>query len=227
MQVGPAAPRSQPGGAELRDNIYSWPLMSRCAVEEQIVSGATSPLASPHAGDPAGLVALEYLLFYEGADTACASSSPIVAQGTWAALSAEERAARKRAYAAAVAGEVRQRAQPAGGRVGSGKGNFLETLVTAGPGNAVYPTGQAGAELRERRALLREQRGEGPEARAAAGLRECGGHLPGAAGVAVRRTQQANIAQTWWASGASSRAAGRTSRARASMICSARWAPRP
>src|SRR6185503_17561791 len=38
MLIGPALPRSQPGGAELRDNIYSWPLVSRCAVEEQLVA---------------------------------------------------------------------------------------------------------------------------------------------------------------------------------------------
>jgi uncharacterized protein len=143
FQVGPAAPRTAAGGAELRDNIYSWPLVSRCAVEEQIVSksyetpGFPSSLVSRR-----GLGALEYLLFYEGADTSCPATSPIVGGGTWAALSTEERESRKRAYAAVVAADVRRRADLLVEAWAVDKGNFLRTLETAGSGNAVYPTSQ-------------------------------------------------------------------------------------
>jgi uncharacterized protein len=144
MQVGPAAPRSLPGGAELRDNIYSWPLVSRCAVEEQIVSRGYESASFPTTlVSRRGLYALEYLLFYEGSDTDCPSSSPIVANGTWAALTAEEREARKRAYAAVVAANVRQRADELVEAWEAGKGDFARTLETAGPGNAVYPSSQA------------------------------------------------------------------------------------
>ncbi len=144
MQVGPAAPRGLPGGAEIRDNVYSWPLVSRCAIEEQLVSrsyeaaGFENSLVSRR-----GLFALEYLLFFEGEDTACPSTSAIVSQGTWAALSADERAARKRAYAAVVAADIHRRAEALVNAWAADQGNFAQTLATAGSGNPVYPTTQA------------------------------------------------------------------------------------
>ncbi|MFP2910503.1 imelysin family protein [Pyxidicoccus sp. 3LFB2] len=141
MQIGPAAPRNMPGGAELRDNIYSWPLVSRCAVEEQIVNKSYETASFPTSlVSRRGLAALEYLLFYEGADTACPATSAIVSQGTWAALSQEEREARKRAYAVAAANDVKNRAAQL---VEAWEGGFARTLETAGSGNAVYPTSQA------------------------------------------------------------------------------------
>jgi predicted lipoprotein len=144
MQFGPAATRNLPGGAELRDNIYSWPLVSRCAVEEQLVSKGYESASFPTTlVTRRGLYALEYLLFYEGSDTSCAPSSPIVAGGTWAALSTEEREARKRAYAAVAAADVRGRAAQLVEAWEAGKGDFARTLATAGPGNTVYPTSQA------------------------------------------------------------------------------------
>jgi predicted lipoprotein len=145
MQVGPTLPRSQPGGAEFRDNIYSWPLVSRCAIEEQIVArGYESPDFPTTLVSRRGLYAVEYLLFYEGADTACSPGSPIVAGGTWAALPAEELQSRKRAYAAAAAKAVRERANQLVEAWEPGKGNFVGTLESAGPGNAVYPSVQMG-----------------------------------------------------------------------------------
>jgi len=145
MQVGPAARRAMPGGADVRDNIYSWPLVSRCAVEEQLVSRGyasadfpTSPLVNRR-----GLFPLEYLLFHEGGDTACPASSPVVSGGGWAALSAEELAARKRAYAAVLAADVRRRAGLLVEAWEADKGGFSRTLETAGTGNTVFPTTQA------------------------------------------------------------------------------------
>ncbi|MCP3140793.1 imelysin family protein [Pyxidicoccus xibeiensis] len=144
MQLGPAAPTSVAGGAELRDNIYSWPLVSRCAVEEQLVNKSYESAGFPSAlVSRRGLAALEYLLFYEGSDTACPPTSAIVAQGTWAALSTEERAARKRAYAVAAAADVRRRAAQLVQAWSPDQGGFVRTLETAGSGNATYPTSQA------------------------------------------------------------------------------------
>lgn len=144
MQFGPAATRGVPGGEEIRDNVYSFPLVSRCAVEEQLVSrGYASAGFSTTLVTRRGLYALEYLLFYEGADTACPETSPIVANGTWAALSTEERESRKRAYAAVVAEDLQTRAQQLATAWAPDGGGFARTLETAGPGNAVYPTSQA------------------------------------------------------------------------------------
>ncbi|MBN1208031.1 MAG: imelysin family protein [Myxococcaceae bacterium] len=144
MQIGPAALRSLPGGQELRDNIYSWPLVSRCSLEEQLAARGYEASDFPTSlVSRRGLYAIEYLLFYEGSDTICPPSSPAVSSGGWAALSADELQARKRAYAAAAAAAVRQRADELVDAWAAGKGNFAQTLETAGPGNAVYPTSQA------------------------------------------------------------------------------------
>ncbi|MCI0573660.1 MAG: imelysin family protein [Myxococcaceae bacterium] len=144
MRFGPAAPMSVHGGADMRDHIYSWPLVSRCAVEEQLVSrGYESATFSSSLVNRRGLGALEYLLFYEGEDTACPPSSTIVSGGEWAALTPEERAARKRAYAAVVAADVRSRAATLVSAWEPASGNFVQTLATAGQGSAVYPSTQA------------------------------------------------------------------------------------
>jgi uncharacterized protein len=144
MQFGPAAPGSVAGGQELRDNIYAWPLVSRCSVEEQVVArGYESPDFGTSLVTRRGLVALEYLLFYEGADTACAASSPIVSSGSWAALGSDERESRKRAYAVAAAAEVRRRAAQLVDAWDPAKGDFSGRLASAGPGNDVYRTAHA------------------------------------------------------------------------------------
>ncbi len=145
MQFGPAAQVVHPGGRDLRENIYSWPLVGRCPVETEIVSRGyeASAFSTMAASNRRTLTALEYLLFYEGADTACPASSPIVASGSWAALSTDEIAARKRAYAAVVASDVRSRAMELVAAWAPLEGNFVRSLETAGPGNAVYPTSRA------------------------------------------------------------------------------------
>jgi predicted lipoprotein len=176
MQIGPAAPRSLPGGAELRDNIYSWPLVSRCAVEEQIVSRGYESANFPNSlVSRRGLYAVEYLLFYEGADTECSSSSVIVADGTWAALPAEEREARKRAYASVAAAEVLARANQLVEAWAAGKGDFSRTFETAGSGSTVYPTSQAALNSVSDALFYVEEVVKDKKIARPLGLRECTG----------------------------------------------------
>ncbi|MDY7226617.1 imelysin family protein [Hyalangium rubrum] len=176
MQVGPAAPRSMPGGAELRDNIYSWPLVSRCAIEEQLVSRSYESQDFPNSLiSRRGLYAVEYLLFYEGTDTACGPTSPIVSGGTWAALSTEEKQARKRAYAAAAAEDVHRRAVQLTEAWEPGKGDFAKTLETAGPGNTVYATSQAGLNSVSDALFYVEQTVKDTKLARPLGLRDCDG----------------------------------------------------
>ncbi len=136
FQFGPVASRSQSAGKDgyqgqgIRERIYSWPLTTRCRVEDQIASqayetqGFSNVLVSSK-----GLFGLEYLLFYPGSDTACIAATTTAK--TWATLGADELASRKRAYAAAVAsnvtGEVRgllELWRPEGG-------NFRAAFVSA------------------------------------------------------------------------------------------------
>ncbi|NVJ21925.1 imelysin family protein [Myxococcus sp. AM011] len=174
MQVGPAAPRISPGGGEIRDNIYSFPLYSRCSIEEQLVSKSyESPSFSTSLVTRRGFLALEYLLFYEGAETACGANSAIVAQGTWAALSADERAARKRAYAAVVGADVSTRAQALVDAWAAEGGNFLKTLATAGAGNTVYPTTQVALNAMSDALFYVEREGKDQKLARPLGLRDC------------------------------------------------------
>jgi predicted lipoprotein len=143
MGDGPAADRSVAGGQDLRNDIYSWPLVSRCGVEEVIVSkGYEAPDFGTLLINKRGLAALEYLMFYEGADTACAATSTIVSSGSWAALSAGERDSRKQAYAARAAGHVLEKATALKAAWDPASGNFHKTLTNPGSDNAVYPTTQ-------------------------------------------------------------------------------------
>jgi predicted lipoprotein len=87
------------------------------------------------------LSAIEYLLFYESANSSCTA-----APAGWAALSADELAGRRRAYAAAAAHDVLARAGTLDDAWDPAKMNFVETMRTAGAGNAVYPTQQRAIE---------------------------------------------------------------------------------
>ncbi|MFE8601999.1 imelysin family protein [Archangium violaceum] len=174
MQVGPAAPRSSPGGAEIRDNIHSFPLYNRCSLEEQLVSkGYESASFSSSLVTRRGFLALEYLLFHEGAETACGPSSAIVAQGTWAALSADERAARKRAYAAVAGADVHMRAQALVDAWAPEGGNFLKTLATAGSGNKVFPTAQVALNAMSDALFYVEREGKDQKLARPLALRDC------------------------------------------------------
>ena len=140
LQYGPAALSSTMGGKDLREQINSWPLFSRCGVEEQLVSKSYESGARKLLINRRGMMALEYLLFYEGDATACPADSAIVLQGTWAALSQDERAARRRAYAAAVAADVKAWADQL---VAEWDPGFMTTMTTAGAGSPLFTSSQA------------------------------------------------------------------------------------
>jgi uncharacterized protein len=143
LQFGPLASRAMSAGKDayqglgIRDKIYSWPLTARCRVEEQIASqayrtqGFSNVLVSSK-----GLFGLEYLLFYPGSDTACL---PVTQTGkTWPTLDADDIAARKRAYALAVAENVTAEIRGLMELWSPGAGNFRQTFVSA----SGYPSEQ-------------------------------------------------------------------------------------
>lgn len=143
MQFGPTGRTTVLGGKDFRDNIYAWPLFSRCAIEEEIVKRGdeSTTFGTTVLANRRGLGAVEYLLFYEGADTACPASS--AAYGPWNALSTAEKEARKLAYAARAVRDIAERAAALAAAWAPDGGNFPHTLRTAGSGNAVYATTQA------------------------------------------------------------------------------------
>lgn len=145
FSFGPAARSSEPGGQDLRDQIYAWPLGSRCKVDQTLVDqsygNATFPLTLISGR---GLGAVEYLLFYfEGADNGCSAAASINSQGTWAAIPAADLRARKAAYAAAAAKDVAARADALLAAWAASGGNFRKELVEAGGASAVFASEQA------------------------------------------------------------------------------------
>lgn len=145
FRFGPAARTADedPGAQELRDQIYAWRFGGRCPVETALVDQlyASADFGSSLINNR-GLGAAEYLVFYGGSDNQCPDYSAINKNGTWAALGAGEIAARKRAYAEAVAADVLKNTRkllrawdPAGE-------NFRQKLTQPGSGS-VYPNEQA------------------------------------------------------------------------------------
>jgi predicted lipoprotein len=141
FQFGPSAMSSFPGGKDLREHIYPWPLGSRCLIEQTIVSGA---YAQP--GFESGLIAMrglwvnEYLLFYDGNDHTCGAQSTTETQ--WIALGDQEISKRKASYAFVTAKDVHARALELVTAWDPAQGNFLAELVTAGHGSKTFATDQ-------------------------------------------------------------------------------------
>jgi predicted lipoprotein len=144
MHLGPASPVTLPGGLGLRDEVYSWPLVSRCVIEQTLVNQGYQSADFPALSlvNARGLASLDYLLFYEGTDNGCGPTASINSSGTWAALGADELQARKAGYARVVAADVLRRAQELSDAWAADKGDFARKLSSAGPGNALFPSAQ-------------------------------------------------------------------------------------
>lgn len=139
FQYGPAAVSSLPGGRDLRNQIYAWPVFSRCKVDEQLVARTYDGAAfSTSLINARGLGAVEYLIFYTGTDNACSEFSTINGSGTWAALSSGALIERKAAYAAAAAGDVLARTESLISAWEPAGGNFTAELVNAGAGSKTF-----------------------------------------------------------------------------------------
>jgi predicted lipoprotein len=140
MRVGPLAMNSSPGGRELRDPIYAWPLQSRCAVEQALVDKVYEDpnFAVVAFANVRGLATLEYLLFYSGTDNACPAENPINRSGRWAAITADDLAQRRRAYAKVVVADVAKRAGELVTAWSDPGGNFASELRQAGQGSKVF-----------------------------------------------------------------------------------------
>ena len=144
FQFGPAGPSTTPGGQSLRDQIYSWPLVSRCLVEQNIVSKvyANADFGTSSLVNMRGLAAAEYLLFYDGTDNACSPATAINASGQWAALGTDELSARKAHYASVVASAVANSARSLEKAWRTDGGDFRGKFVNAGANASVYANEQ-------------------------------------------------------------------------------------
>lgn len=135
FQLGPAADDGAATGAlGIRDEIYSWPTVSPCGVDQAIVANEFGEAGFFDASlvNVVGLAAAEYLLYHDGPDNACAPQIPINEDGTWDALGDAEVTARRAAYADAIAGELVEDAGRLLAAWSPDEGNFVGTLSSAG-----------------------------------------------------------------------------------------------
>jgi len=147
LQVGPTGLVTvTAGGRALRDEIYAWPLLNRCRVDQETLEPAHADpaLLAAESLNVRGLAALEYLLFFEAPNNGCSASHSINASGAWAALDAAAITSRRAAYAHSAAVLVASRATELRWAWDPSGENFLGNLRAAGTGSDVYMTAQAG-----------------------------------------------------------------------------------
>lgn len=105
QQVGPAASSIVDAeGQDLRDRIYYWPGTNLCRIDQEIVAGAfqTEGWVDAALADVRGMGAVEYLLFHDGEDNACAAQVDINSGGAWVALGPAEVRSRRARFAAVL-----------------------------------------------------------------------------------------------------------------------------
>ena len=135
FQFGPLASRADSAGRDgvhgegIRDFIYSWPLNTRCRIEEQLASQRYQQGFSEVLVSSRGLTALEYLLFYGADDTACSAGTATAS--VFSSLTPEALASRKLDYLRAVSADVLANARRLVGRWDPAHGNFRQTFVDA------------------------------------------------------------------------------------------------
>lgn len=111
MQVGPAASSlTAVGGADVRDEVYSWPTTNPCRVDQETVAGgyADAGFFDENLVNAYGLDALETVLFGSD-DNACPGQVDINRDGTWAALGSDGVDASRADYAEVMVGDVADR----------------------------------------------------------------------------------------------------------------------
>ena len=126
VRVGPAALDS---GA-LRDRIYSWPVVSSCAVDQEVLARWRAPDTydlSTKLTNRRGLAALEYLLFAPSLESSCAS-----APAGWGELSDGDRRAARCGFAVAAAADLAVQSQALLDGWRPGAGDYAAVLAHAG-----------------------------------------------------------------------------------------------
>jgi predicted lipoprotein len=133
VTMGPGAMMTFSGGMAIRDDIYAFPLVVPCQIDQLTAAGApTAESLATRNVNVRGLGTIEYLLFTPTTENTCPSGSPINVDGTWAALGDAEIDERRADYAAAAAVLVHQRAIA----LREAWATFLPQLTSAGEGSA-------------------------------------------------------------------------------------------
>lgn len=144
FRFGPLARSMEPGGLDLRDQLYAFPNDNPCVVDTTLVNRRYAEDTFPRTPvNGRGFAAIEYLAFYVGSTNACPDTIVINTNGSWAALEASALRERRAAYAAAVARDLRVRADALVRAWDPAGDDFHGRFVNAGDDTRVYPSEQA------------------------------------------------------------------------------------
>ena len=143
LQIGPAGSSSKMiAGDNIRDEIYSWPTVNTCRVDQELVEEVYTEAS--FFGDELvnvyGLDAIEYLVFEHSADNTCPSVVYLNTSGSWSALSESELKLGRASYSVALAANLVTRADELVNYWSAEEGNFVEDLAKAGENGSVYET---------------------------------------------------------------------------------------
>lgn len=130
MQVGSlGSSLTAAGGADLRDEIYSWPTINPCRVDQETAEAVweESDFFSANLVNSYGLDAIEHLLWAES-DNTCPSQTTPNSDGAWAALGEQGVQDNRAAFSLALAAEVRRQAASV---LAEWEGSFSQTLADA------------------------------------------------------------------------------------------------
>jgi len=134
FRFGPSGPASEGGGKDIRNEIYFFPDINDCLVDQLLVSRNYTQQPLTLSLNAKGLGALEYLLFYAGDANSCSSVVTINAgsPSPWAKLDPSERTRRRAEYAAVLADDLSVRASTLLAAWDPSKGNFHAQFSGAG-----------------------------------------------------------------------------------------------
>lgn len=106
MQIGPLTENS----STLRNNIYSWPVISRCGIDQDVMFYRAGSINSvpyditQRTATRRGLDAVEYLVYNDSLAHSCTTDRPILA--TWPDLSDQDKRIARCGYATEVASDI-------------------------------------------------------------------------------------------------------------------------
>ena len=143
LQIGPAGSSSKIiAGDNIRDEIYSWPTVNSCRVDQEMVEEVynASSFFSDELVNVYGLDAIEYLVFEQSEENTCPSVVHLNTSGAWSALSDGELKEGRANYSKALAANLVTRANELVNYWSAEDGNFIEDLAKAGQSGSVYET---------------------------------------------------------------------------------------
>jgi predicted lipoprotein len=142
MLLGPAAMDDK----TLRDRIYSWPVVSPCAVDQDVMAAYNDSAydISNKLTNRRGFDALEYLLFSESLASVCPPQSAPVG---WDALTDDTKKSARCAFADKASADLVAQLQTVVDAWDPAKGNYIGVLESAGDTGSMFASAQAAVNV--------------------------------------------------------------------------------